>query len=245
MYGGALATGSLAIARTLAPTRSPRSPHIQIVRSVPTGPAYVTAELRHRGRTVGTVEVDLFDARRKLAAITLVTMVTPDAVPANLHNTAVAPAFHVDSQPNPPEYSNLGGAAPIVETLDLLGTLDGVPQMLTADNVRSSVDGSLAFVGDSTIPWEQLEHTGPEAACLTADARIGTAVMRSSVPLAAAGPNADLSLRFTTAPATRRIRTAATMLSLQHGTATVGLELHAGDQQLAHGLATSLLRPPG
>ena len=38
--------------------------------------------------------------------------------------------------------------------------------------------------------------------------------------------------------------TASTVLSVQHGTATVALEVQAGDNQLAHGLATSLLLPP-
>lgn len=243
VYGGALAAGMLSIARALAPERSPRSLHIQIVRTVPRGVAYATAEMRHAGRTVGTVEIDLYDARRKLSAIALVTMVTPDAVAANLHNTTATPPFRVDARPQPPEFATLGATAPIIETLDLLATREGVPVMLTADNVRTSVDGSMAFIGECTLPWENLEFTGPEAACLTADARIGTAIMRSSVPLDAIGPNADLSLRFTTAPAKRVIHAASTMLSIQHGTATVSLELHAGDQQLAHGLATALLLP--
>jgi hypothetical protein len=52
-------------------------------------------------------------------------------------------------------------------------------------------------------------------------------------------------MRFTTAPAMRVIYAASTMLSIQRGTATVSLELHAGDQQLAHGLATSLLPRSG
>ena len=104
---------------------------------------------------------------------------------------------------------------------------EGEPVMLTADNVRRSVDGSMAFIGECTLPWEGLEFTGPEAACLAADARIGPAIMRSSVPLDVIGPNVDLSLRFTTAPATRVIQAASMVLSIQHGTATVGLELHA------------------
>lgn len=244
VYGGALAAGMLSVARSVAPDRSPRSLHIQIVRSVPRGVAYATAEMRHAGRTVGTVEVDLFDARRKLAAIALVTMVTPEAVAANLHNTNATPPFRVEAHPEPPEFLTLGGAAPIIETLDLLPKREGAPVMLTADNVRRNVDGSLAFIGPCTVPWENLEFTGPEAACLAADARIGPAIMRSSVPLEVIGPNADLSLRFTTAPATRVIYAASIMLSIQRGTATVSLELHAGDQQLAHGLATALLLPP-
>ena len=244
VYGGAVAAGALSVARAVSPERSPRSLHIQIVRSVPRGVAYATAVVRHAGRTVGTVEVELHDARRKLAAIALVTMVTPDAVAAVHHNTAAAPPFHIDVQPEPPEFATHGAGAPIIETLELLGRRDGVPAMFTAANVRTNVDGTMAFIGEATLPWDNLGPTGPEAACLVADARIGTAVMRSSVPLEVIGPNADLTLRFTTAPATRVIHTASTMLSVQHGTATVGLELHAGDQQLAHGLATALLLPP-
>ena len=200
--------------------------------------------MRHAGRTVGTVEVDLYDARRKLAAIVLVTMVTPDAVAANLHDTTASPLFRVESRQQPQEYTDFGAAAPVIKTLDLLATRDGVPVMLTAENVRTNVDGTLAFIGDCTIPWENLEFVGPEAACLAADARIAPSIMRSSVPLEAVGPNADLSLRFTTAPATRVVRAASVLLSIQHGTATVGLELQAGDQQLAHGLATGLLLAP-
>ena len=87
VYGGALAASTLAVARSAAPDRSPRSLHIQIVRSVPSGIAYATAEVRHAGRTVATVQVEMFDVRRKLAVIALVTMVTPDALAADVHNT--------------------------------------------------------------------------------------------------------------------------------------------------------------
>ena len=243
VYGGALAAGTLSIARAVAPERSPRSLHIQIVRSVAKGNVRATADVRHSGRTVGTVEIDVYDSRDKLAAIALVTMVTPGAVAAEIHDTAATP-FRVSQSPQPPEYATLGAAAPVIDALNLLATRDGQPVMLTADNVRSNVDGTGAFIGDCTTPWDDLEHTGPEAACLAADARIAAAVMRSSVPLEAIGPNADLTLRFTTAPATRVIQTSAVMLSVQHGTAMVSLELHAGDQQLAHGLATGLLLPP-
>jgi hypothetical protein len=51
-------------------------------------------------------------------------------------------------------------------------------------------------------------------------------------------------LRFTTAPATRVITAAGMLLSVQRGTTTIGIEVQAGDHQLAHGLATSLLLPP-
>jgi hypothetical protein len=69
--------------------------------------------------------------------------------------------------------------------------------------------------------------------------------MDSFIPLENVGPNADLTLRFSTAPATRVIAAASPMLSVQRGTATVGIEVQGGDRQLAHGLATSLLLPHG
>jgi len=92
-----------------------------------------------------------------------------------------------------------------------------------------------------TVPWEDLECAGPEAACLAADAVVATPVVWSFISSEDVGPNADLTLRFTTAPATRVIVAAGTMLSVQRGTATVGIEVQAGDNQLAHGLATSVL----
>jgi acyl-coenzyme A thioesterase PaaI-like protein len=241
VYGGALAAGTLAVARSVAPERSPRSLHIQIVRSVPRGVAFARARMRHAGRTVGTVEVDLYDARRKLAAIALVTMVTPDAVAADYHNTVAAPPFRLTASPTEAAFSSW--AAPITEVLNLGPRRDGERVALRAENARASVDGSRASVTECTVPWDNLEFTGPESACLVADAVVALPIMRSFIPLEFIGPNADLTLRFTTAPATRVLTAAAMMLSVQHGTATVGLEVQAGDHQLAHGLATSLLLP--
>lgn len=68
-------------------------------------------------------------------------------------------------------------------------------------------------------------------------------MIQTFVPVDVLGPNSDLSLRFTTAPATRVVQTSGTVLSVQHGTATVAIEVQAGDQQLSQGLSTSLLLP--
>jgi hypothetical protein len=70
-------------------------------------------------------------------------------------------------------------------------------------------------------------------------------MVNSTLPPDHLGPNPDLTLRFTTAPATPVIAAAGTILSVQHGTTTIGIEVQAGDNQLAHGLATSLLLTPG
>jgi acyl-coenzyme A thioesterase PaaI-like protein len=237
VHGGAVAAGMLAVARAAAPERSPRSMHVQIVRSMPSGPAWATAAVRHPGRTVATVEVDLYDQRRKLAAIALMTMVTPDAVAAEYDHAAAAPPFRAIEVPLPPVPESR--IAPITATLQMATRGEDVG--LKAKNVRPSVDGSVAGLLECVVPWDDLEPTGPEAACLLADAAVGLAFMDSYIPLEHVGPNADLTLRFSTAPATRVIAASSTMLSVQRGTATVGVEVQAGDNQLAHGLATSLL----
>ncbi len=241
VYGGALAAGALAVARCAAPDRSPRSLHVQIVRSVSRGIAHATAEVRHAGRTVATVEVELYDEREKLAAVALLTMVTPDAVASDQHNTSATP-FEESTFRSAPE--NLAKVSPVSHALGLMREREGVIVATAVENVRPNVDGSVAAGLHATLPWQDLDATGPEAACLIADAIVGAPLGVSSLPLEVVGPNADLSLRFTTAPAARVLTAAAMILSVQHGTATVALEVQAGDQQLAHGLATSLLLPP-
>jgi acyl-coenzyme A thioesterase PaaI-like protein len=241
VYGGALAAGMLAVARSALPERSPRSLHIQIVRSVPSGRAFATATIRHGGRTVATVEVELYDERRKLAAIALLTMVTPDAVAADYDHSVAAPPFRLTESPYDARNTIPGaGVAPIIAALkvNVFGSED---TRLRADNVRPNVDGSAAAVVECTLPWEDLEYTGPEAACLIADLAVAMPVEGSFISVEDIGPNADLTLRFTTAPATHVITAASTMLSVQRGTATIGIEVQAGGNQLAHGLATSLL----
>ncbi len=239
VYGGALAAGILAVARCVAPEQSPRSLHVQMVRSMPRGVASATAKMRHAGRTVGTVEVDLYDGRGKLAAVALVTMVTPGAVAATYHDTR-ATVFDVRTVP----FESFGVHAPIQHALHMLREENGVYHRAYDERVRPSVDGTMSPIGIITVPWDDLDATGPEVACLAADAIVGAPVIQSFIGLDALGPNPDLSLRFTTAPATRIVQTSGTMLSVQHGTATVAVEVQAGDQQLAHGLSTSLLLTP-
>jgi acyl-coenzyme A thioesterase PaaI-like protein len=240
VYGGAIAAGALSVARLAAPERSPRSLHLQIVRSVPQGLAYATAVVRHSGRTVGTVEVDVLDARRKLAAIALVTVVTPAAL-ASEFDDPTAERFRRQVRPLA---TDPGFMAPVQRSLQMLTEEDGTFVGSYAENVRRGFDGTLPPVGHITIPWNDLEATGPEAACLGADAMVAAPLMYSSVPNGVIGPNPDLTLRFTTAPATREVLTAGTAVSVQQGTATVALEVQAGDNQLAQGLATALLLPP-
>jgi hypothetical protein len=70
-----------------------------------------------------------------------------------------------------------------------------------------------------------LANGAPIGACVTRPEI--AAVLKSRVPVETFGPNADLSLRFTTAPAARATETSGTVLSFQHGTATVAIEVQA------------------
>ena len=152
VYGGALAASMLAVARSAASDRSPRSLHIQIVRPVPSGIAYATAEVRHAGRTVATVQVEMFDARRKLAVIALVTMVTPDALAVDLHDPA-ADRFRRHVRPLAIEP---GFMAPVQRSLQMLTEEGGSFVGSWAENVRSFFDGTLPPVGKIALPWEYL-----------------------------------------------------------------------------------------
>jgi acyl-coenzyme A thioesterase PaaI-like protein len=238
VYGGAVAAAMLSVARCAGPACSPRSLHVQIVRSVPRGRAHAEATVRHAGRTVVTVQVDLYDSRRKLAATGLATLVAPDAVVGELHDTSATP-FDVRTTPNP-----LPIRTPIHDSLRMIREEDGLSLRAWGENVRPNVGGTKSPIGTITVPWDSLESTGPEAACLAADPLVGMAVYWSGLPHEVLAPNTDLSLRFSTAPATRVLETSGTVLSVQNGTATVGIEVQAGDQQLAHGLSTALLLPP-
>ena len=183
VYGGALAAGALAVARSATPERSPRSMHIQMVRSVPSGRAFATATVRHSGRTVATVEVDVYDTRRKLAAIALLTMVTPEAVAAEYDRTTAAPPFRLIESPVIEDDLIAGGTtAGIVAALQMNARFRARDVMARVDNVRPSVDGTAASAVECTVPWADLEHTGPEAACLITDSIVALPVTVSYIP---------------------------------------------------------------
>jgi hypothetical protein len=189
VYGGALAAGTLAVARAAAPDRSPRSLHLQIVRSIPSGPVQATAELRHAGRTVTTVQVEMRDARGKLAVLALATMVTPDALAAELHHTE---ANSFQRQVRPLALA-AGFLAPVQESLGMITQEGDTYVGWFAENKRTGFDDAPPPVGHITIPWDELEWTGPEAACLGADAMIVAPLLYTSIAPDIIGPNPDLT----------------------------------------------------
>ena len=188
---------------------------------------------------MATLQVNLRDHRDKLAVVGLVTMVTPEALVAELDDTSVEPFRRQERTVQ----LTAGFTAPVQRSLQMLSDLqdDGSFVATFADNRPRCIDGTPPPVGHITVPWDDLEHTGPEAACLGADAMTAPPILYSYIPNEVIGPNVDLSLRFTTARATREVLTAGTMLSVHRGAATVGIEVQAGESELARGLAVSLL----
>lgn len=239
VYGGATSAGLVAVARAVASDRSPRSLHVQLVRSVTRGQAKVSAEVLHAGRTVATVQVELRDNSDKLAAVGLVTMVTPQALAAEFDDTSSEPFRRIEREGRLAD----GFTAPVQRSLQMLSRLqdDGTFVASYAENRVSCIDGTPPPVGHITLPWDDLEHTGPEASCLSADAMTAPPILYSYIPNEVIGPNVDLSLRFTTAPATSEVLSAGTMVSVHRGAVTVGIEVQSGGSELARGLATSLL----
>ena len=237
IYGGALAASAVSAARCVAPDRSPRSLHIQFVRNVRRGQANATAEVRHLGRTVATVEVEFFDGRGKLAAIALVTMIDPASVEVTLHDTSAGDQV-IGSRPGPPEAQEAGSITPIAHAL---GTFR--PDLYFIENGATGIGGHPPYLLFATVPWDDPGYTGPESACLIADMANGIPIFAQYHDAKISFPNTDLSLRFTTALATRDITATGTLVSMQHGTATTSIEVRAGDHQLAHGLSASVLMP--
>ncbi len=236
VYGGALAAAALDVARAAAPDRSPRSLHLQMLRPVPRGRATASATMRHHGRTVATIEVEVFDPRGKLAVIGLTTMVTPDALAVEHHHTTVLP-LRTTWEPVVDHHY-----APVAAALNMWRPRGGTAISEMATNARPSFDGRPARCTRVTVPWAEPELTGPEVACLTADPCVGHPLLHS-LPPELLGPNPDLTLRFTTAPAGPEAIGAGTITSVQHGSVTVAIEVQSGDQRLADCLGTSLLLP--
>lgn len=234
VYGGALAACTVAVARDALPALSPRSLHLQIVRSVPIGPARAVTRIRHAGRTVTTLEVTVQDPRGKPAVVALLTLIEPTAVAGGHHDTTVSP-FAKEYFAKAP-----GAWAPsVTQALEMADTgfvVVGVPP---------AIDGSAPVGLELTPPWTEVDVTGPEVACLAADAAVASPLVEMFGYDGPLGPNTDLTLRFTTAPATPRVAAVSTLTAISAGTTTVAIEVQAEDQSLGRGLATSLLLDRG
>ena len=239
VYGGASAAVAVSLARLTAPDYSPRSLHLQMLRPLPPGTARGAAKVRHRGRTVATIETELHDGRGNLAAAALVTCVVPESLARDFSGTRADPfdlAYH------PIDLGDYQAAiAPIAFALKMPGVSDGP---ITITNLPPSITGDPARCLTIESPWRDVTTTSPELACLIADATNGLPIIHSLSSLGPVSwPNTDLSLRFTSAPADNPVLAAGTLVSVADGTTIVLINVQAGGRWLAHGHSTSVLLP--
>ena len=111
-------------------------------------------------------------------------------------------------------------------------------------NVPRSVTGDPALFMRIESPWDDVETTGPELACLIADATNGPAISYALDRLGpVAFPNTDLTLRFASVTGDAVVLASGTLISIEQGTTTVSIDVQAGGQWLAHGHSTSVLIP--
>jgi acyl-coenzyme A thioesterase PaaI-like protein len=198
---------------------------MQMVRSLPFGPAVGIARVRHSGRVVTTIEVELFDAREKLAAVGLVTSVLP-------------PPFELRKEPSPWDLDTSAELSRIGDVLEL------DPGRIVATNVPGSITGDAANCVEMKAPWEDTATTGPELACLVADTVNGAPLWHGQSTLGVAVfPNTDLTLRFASPTGADPVFATGRLVAVEQGTTTVAIDVQAGGHWLAHGHSTSVLIP--
>jgi hypothetical protein len=240
VYGGATAAAVVTLARLAAPESSPRGLHLQMVRSLPCGAASGIARIRHGGRVVTTIEVELFDSRQKLAAVGLVTSVRPGAL-AQEYSNCEAPPFELrDEEPRAWDLDSgySGTQAPIVSEIKIN------QNRIAVTNIPRGVTGDPALGLRIESPWDDVATTGPELACLIADAANGPTISYALDRLGpVAFPNTDLTLRFASAVGADTVWASGTLVAIAQGTTTVSIDVQAEGRWLAHGLSTSVLLP--
>jgi acyl-coenzyme A thioesterase PaaI-like protein len=212
VYGGAVAAAVLTAARGIAPARTPGSLHIQFIRSVQPGTARVETIVRHAGRVVATVQADLYDLRDKLAATALITMVAPEALAAEYHDTTADALVIGRGESLDDAELTWSDQAPVVRALGMHHA-----EQRWIENRPASITGTAAGSIELVVPWADLEHTGPEVACLAADPANGAPIFVAFHDRGITFPNTDLSLRFTTAPAQRDVKACGTLVPCNAG----------------------------
>lgn len=237
VYGGATAAAAVALGRLAAPDRAPRGLHLQMVRSMPFGTATGTVRVRHSGRVVTTVEIELHDERQKLAAVGLITSVVPDALAQGYRN-ATAPPFDLRKSPSPwdpPDDTEFAGIATALQ-------MD--PYRVAVENHPPSITGDAAQGLEMRAPWKDVRTTGPELACLIADSMNGAPLWHAQAHLGVVVfPNTDLTLRFASPDGDERVSASGRIVAVEQGTATVSIDVQAAGHWLAHGHSTSVLMP--
>ena len=220
-FGGALAASAVAVARSLAPGRTPSGIDCRFLRGLGAGEATISAAVVREGRTATVVAVDVADEQGRLCTSTTVSLADRGA----LHSLDVAGPAPTAT------LSQLGGwrtppglEIPIIETLS--PTVGAVGEDAIATLVR--------------VPWED-EQSGAEAACLAGDLCVGPPVAAALRGTWVPHPNPDLSLRFTGVDPGEEVTGVGRLAGIEGGLAAVTVNVLGGGRTAAVGVATSLL----
>ena len=219
-FGGVVAAAAIMTARAVADGRRPVALDVRFLRSLPPGAVRATPTVLHTGRTLACVSVDLSTDDGRLAARATVSLVTDEALaPVSADRTERALPAYDDGRVWPPV------GAPIIETL--------------APRTVEWPDGGHAVA--LRVPWDDIEETSAEAACLPGDMCVGPPVVFEPSAAGLAHPNPDLSLRFAAPVTSQEVIGVGRLERVCDGLATVAIEVWSGDGLVAIGVSSSTL----
>ena len=222
-FGGVVAAAAVMTARSVADGRRPAALDIRFLRSLPAGAAIATPTVLHAGRTLACVSVDIKTEDERLAARATVSLVADDALAPVNGDEDRRPLPSYDEGRSWPRIG-----APIIEALD--------PRTVPWSDRGEAVA--------LQVPWEDVQQTSAEAACLPGDMCVGPPVVFAPVAAGLAHPNPDLSLRFAAPITSLDVIGVGRLERVQGGLATVGIEVWSDGGLVAAGVSTStLLRP--
>ena len=219
-FGGVVAAAAIMTARSVAERRRPAALDIRFLRSLPAGTATATPTVLHAGRTLSCVSVDVTTADGRLAARATVSLVA---------DTALASVDRPDDERPAPSYDEGRSwppvGAPIIETLE--------PRTVAWPERGEAVA--------LRVPWDDVEQTSAEAACLPGDMCVGPPVVFEPACRGLAHPNPDLALRFAAPITSSEVIGLGRLERVCHGLATVAVEVWSGGHLVAIGASTSTL----
>jgi len=219
-FGGVVAAAAIMTARAVVDGRRPAALDVRFLRSLPAGAVRAIPTVLHAGRTLACVSVDLSTDDGRLAARATVSLVADEALAAvNAEHTERALPAYDDGRAWPPV------GAPIIETL--------------APRTVEWPEGGHAVA--LRVPWDDVEQTSAEAACLPGDMCVGPPVVFEPSAAGLAHPNPDLSLRFAAPVTSQEVIGVGRLERVCDGLATVAIEVWSSGGLVAVGVSSSTL----
>jgi len=222
-FGGVVAAAAMMTARSVADGRRPTALDVRFLRGLPAGAVTATPAILHAGRTLSCVSVDMKTDDDRLAARATVSLVSIEALaPVNSAVDGRSIPSYEDGKPWPP----IG--APIIEALE--------PRTVEWPDRGHAVA--------LRVPWDDVEGTSAEAACLPGDMCVGPPVVFEPAAAGLAHPNPDLSLRFAAPITSNEVIGVGRLERVHDGLATTAVEVWSAGGLAAVGVSTSTLLAP-